>query len=87
MARAGWQVMYHGATSCYHLEAPRQPEPLLGRRLDSPAGLPPLAPPLGLIPPADCRIVLVTLRVTWFPHAPREEYLRHPLKFADCQKI
>ena len=21
MARAGWQVMYHGATSCYHLEA------------------------------------------------------------------
>jgi hypothetical protein len=20
MARAGWQVMYHGATSCYHLE-------------------------------------------------------------------
>jgi len=21
MARAGWQVMYHGATSCYHLES------------------------------------------------------------------
>ncbi len=23
MARAGWQVMYHGATSCYHLEQRR----------------------------------------------------------------
>ena len=21
MARAGWQVMYHGAASCYHLES------------------------------------------------------------------
>ena len=47
MARAGWQVMYHGAASCYHLEQPRQPEALLGRRLDSPPGLLPLAPPMG----------------------------------------
>ena len=47
MARAGWQVMYHGAASCYHLEAPRQPEPVFGRRLDPLPPLSSLAPPLG----------------------------------------
>ena len=26
MARAGWQVMYHGAASCYHLESRGQQE-------------------------------------------------------------
>ena len=34
MARAGWQVMYHGATSCYHLESRSSKRLLLVRRLD-----------------------------------------------------
>ena len=27
MARAGWQVMYHGAASCYHLESRASKKP------------------------------------------------------------
>ena len=42
MARAGWRVMYHGATSCYHLESRSSKRLLLLRRLDPSALLPSL---------------------------------------------
>ena len=47
MARAGWQVMYHGAASCCPSGAACQQEPVLGRRLDAPSRLPSLAPQMG----------------------------------------
>ena len=62
MARAGWQVMYHGATSCYHLESRASRNPFSADAWHSPPRLPPLAPPVGtafrprhpLKCPADC---------------------------------
>ena len=50
MARAGWQVMYHGAASCYHLEQRASKNLLLGRRLAAPPRVPPLAPQMGFPP-------------------------------------
>ena len=54
MARAGWQVMYHGAASCYHLEQRASKSLLAADAWRHLRRVCPLAPQMGLSPLCRC---------------------------------